>query len=34
LGPKGNAEFLVWLNQTQGPEGSGETGQLMESVLL
>jgi len=34
LGPKGNAEFLVWLNQAQGPEGSGETGQLVESVLL
>jgi len=34
LGPKGNAEFLVWLNQAQGPEGSGEIGQLVGNVLL
>jgi len=33
LGPKGNAEFLVWLDQAEGPEGSGEIGQMVEQAL-
>ena len=41
LGPKGNAEFLVWLDQAESvvlsdakdPEESGEIGQLVEHVL-
>jgi 23S rRNA (cytidine1920-2'-O)/16S rRNA (cytidine1409-2'-O)-methyltransferase len=33
LGPKGNAEFLVWLNQAEGPEGSGDIHQMVEQVL-
>ncbi len=34
LGPKGNAEFLVWLNQAEAGEGSGEIGLLVEQALL
>jgi 23S rRNA (cytidine1920-2'-O)/16S rRNA (cytidine1409-2'-O)-methyltransferase len=34
LGPKGNAEFLVWLGQAEAGEGSGEIGLLVEQVLL
>jgi len=33
LGPKGNAEFLVWLSQAQGPEGSEVIEQMVEQVL-
>ena len=33
LGPKGNAEFLVWLDQTEVKEGIGEIGQMVEQVL-
>jgi len=33
LGPKGNAEFLVWLDQADGSEGNGEIGQMVEQVL-
>ena len=33
LGPKGNAEFLVWLNQVQSPERGEEIGQLVVQVL-
>jgi 23S rRNA (cytidine1920-2'-O)/16S rRNA (cytidine1409-2'-O)-methyltransferase len=33
LGPKGNVEFLVWLNQVSGEEGSGEISQMVEGVL-
>ncbi len=33
LGPKGNAEFLVWLNQSSGGEESGQAGQFVEQVL-
>jgi len=33
LGPKGNAEFLVWLNQIQGQGRSEEIDQLVEQVL-
>jgi len=33
LGPKGNAEFLVWLNQATAEERTAEINQLVESVL-
>jgi len=33
LGPKGNAEFLVWLSQAQGSEGSEAIEQMVEQVL-
>jgi len=33
LGPKGNAEFLVWLNQAPGPEGSDAISPMVEGVL-
>ena len=33
LGPKGNAEFLVWLDQTPVEDGSVELNPLVESVL-
>jgi len=33
LGPKGNAEFLVWLNQLPAEEGSVQLDPLVESVL-
>jgi len=33
LGPKGNAEFLVWLDLAQDPDGSGEVDQLIIDVL-
>ncbi len=33
LGPKGNAEFLAWLDQTRGREGSGEVTRMVERVL-
>ena len=33
LGPKGNAEFLVWLDQVQGQEGSEEIDQMVARVL-
>jgi len=33
LGPKGNAEFLVWLNQAPGESGGVEIIPLVESVL-
>jgi len=33
LGPKGNAEFLVWLNQTPVEDGSEEISQMVERVL-
>jgi len=33
LGPKGNAEFLVWLDQVQGPERIEEIGQMVARVL-
>jgi len=33
LGPKGNAEFLVWLDQAEVREGSEEIGQMVERVL-
>jgi len=33
LGPKGNAEFLVWLNQASAGAGSVEINQLVERVL-
>jgi len=33
LGPKGNAEFLVWLNQVQVGEGSEEIDQVVEQAL-
>jgi 23S rRNA (cytidine1920-2'-O)/16S rRNA (cytidine1409-2'-O)-methyltransferase len=33
LGPKGNAEFLVWLDQAEIKEGSEEIGQMVERVL-
>lgn len=33
LGPKGNAEFLVWLDQAEVEEGSDEVGQMVERVL-
>ncbi|NTU55878.1 MAG: TlyA family RNA methyltransferase [Anaerolineales bacterium] len=33
LGPKGNAEFLVWLDQAEVEEGSEEIGQLVARVL-
>jgi len=33
LGPKGNAEFLVWLDQAEGPEGDGDIGLLVEQAL-
>jgi 23S rRNA (cytidine1920-2'-O)/16S rRNA (cytidine1409-2'-O)-methyltransferase len=33
LGPKGNAEFLVWLNQVSAGEGSQEPGLFVEKVL-
>lgn len=34
VGPKGNAEFLVWLNQVQVEGGSEEIDQMVERVLL
>jgi len=33
LGPKGNAEFLVWLNQTPAEERSVDVGQLVVQAL-
>ena len=33
LGPKGNAEFLVWLNQSPTKENGEELGQLVNRVL-
>mgnify|MGYP005851978377 CR=1 FL=1 len=33
LGPKGNAEFLVWLDQARGREGSEEVARMVERVL-
>jgi len=33
LGPKGNAEFLVWLDQVPGQMRSEEIDQLVEQVL-
>jgi len=33
LGPKGNAEFLVWLNQAPAGEGSDDVKQMVEQVL-
>lgn len=33
LGPKGNAEFLVWLNQLTGSERSADISALVETVL-
>jgi 23S rRNA (cytidine1920-2'-O)/16S rRNA (cytidine1409-2'-O)-methyltransferase len=33
LGPKGNAEFLVWLDQAEVENGSGDFGQMVERVL-
>jgi len=33
LGPKGNAEFLVWLNQESAGERSAEINRLVEQVL-
>ena len=33
LGPKGNAEFLVWLGQVRSPEENGELNAMIERVL-
>jgi 23S rRNA (cytidine1920-2'-O)/16S rRNA (cytidine1409-2'-O)-methyltransferase len=33
LGPKGNAEFLVWLNQDDVKKGSEDVNQMIEQVL-
>ena len=33
LGPKGNAEFLAWLDQAQIGGGIDETGQMVERIL-
>jgi len=33
LGPKGNAEFLVWLDQASGSEGSEEISLMVEQAL-
>jgi len=33
LGPKGNAEFLVWLDQAPGEEGSEEINPMVERAL-
>ncbi|MEP7135599.1 MAG: TlyA family RNA methyltransferase [Chloroflexota bacterium] len=33
LGPKGNAEFLVWLKQASGEGGSAELDPMVENVL-
>lgn len=33
LGPKGNAEFLVWLDQARGREGSEEVARMVERAL-
>ena len=33
LGPKGNAEFLVWLGQAQSPVGSADINHMIEQVL-
>ena len=33
LGPKGNAEFLVWLNQSSAEERSADIVPLIENVL-
>jgi 23S rRNA (cytidine1920-2'-O)/16S rRNA (cytidine1409-2'-O)-methyltransferase len=33
LGPKGNAEFLVWLNESPAKEDSEELSQIVEGVL-
>ena len=33
LGPKGNAEFLVWLDQASGGEGSEDISPMVEQVL-
>lgn len=33
LGPKGNAEFLVWLSQTSVGKGSEDVNQIVERVL-
>jgi 23S rRNA (cytidine1920-2'-O)/16S rRNA (cytidine1409-2'-O)-methyltransferase len=34
LGPKGNAEFLVWLNQARVEGGSEDINQMIERVLV
>lgn len=34
LGPKGNAEFLVWLNQAQVEGGGEDINQMIERVLV
>ena len=34
MGPKGNAEFLVWLNQVEGEGGSEDVNQMIEQVLV
>jgi 23S rRNA (cytidine1920-2'-O)/16S rRNA (cytidine1409-2'-O)-methyltransferase len=34
LGPKGNVEFLAWLNQTEVRDGSGDIVQMIENVLV
>ena len=33
LGPKGNAEFLVWLSQPSAGKGSEDINQIVEQVL-
>ncbi|HKI54537.1 MAG TPA: TlyA family RNA methyltransferase [Anaerolineales bacterium] len=33
MGPKGNAEFLVWLDQAEGEDGSEDVNQMIEQVL-
>ena len=33
LGPKGNAEFLVWLNQPSAENGSDSIRQMVERVI-
>jgi len=33
LGPKGNSEFLVWLNQVQVEKGSEEIDQVVSRAL-
>ncbi len=33
MGPKGNAEFFVWLDHSSGREGSAEISQLVEQAL-
>jgi len=33
MGPKGNAEFLVWLSQASDEAGSEDVNQMIEQVL-